>query len=262
MVALILVNDEGLLKSLFATLQLQRDVFSSLSMTFPSEKFQFKSSQIFEGLTKEEQQVLDSSSVTHHYKKGEILFREGGIATGIYFLKQGKVKKYKATNDNREQIFYVCNQGELMGYHALLSEEHYPDSAATLEDSEITFIPRENFLQVLDSSPILSKHLLKLLSHEFRVFINLITSLATKSVRERLALGLLIVNEKYQANGEENPAADINMSRSDLANMIGTAKETLVRLLHDFKDEQLIETNGKAIRILDKKGLVKVADFY
>src|ERR1043165_8469088 len=159
-------------------------------MPFPSEKFQFKSSRIFDGLTIEEQKILTTNSVTHRYKKGEILFREGGIATGIYFLKEGKVKKYKTTTDGREQIFYVCNQGELMGYHAMLSEEHYPDAAATIEDSEITFIPKENFLQVMDSSPLLSKHLLKLLSHEFRVFINLITSLATKSVRERLALGL------------------------------------------------------------------------
>ncbi|HYV93961.1 MAG TPA: Crp/Fnr family transcriptional regulator [Chitinophagales bacterium] len=231
-------------------------------MPFPSEKFQFKSSHIFEGLSNEEQQILTVNSVTHHYKKGEILFREGGIATGIYFLKKGKVKKYKTTNDDKEQIFYVCNQGELMGYHALLSEERYPDSAAIIEDAEVMFIPKENFLKVLDSSPVLSKWLLKLLSHEFRVFINLITSIATKSVRERLALGLLIVNEKYQGNGKENFPADINMSRGDLANMIGTAKETLVRLLHDFKDEQLIETSGRIIRILDKKGLVKVANFF
>jgi CRP-like cAMP-binding protein len=231
-------------------------------MPFPSEKFQFKSSHIFDGLTSEEQGILIANSTTHHYKKGEILFREGGISTGIYFLKEGKVKKYKSTSDGREQIFYICNQGELMGYHALLSQEHFPDSAATIENSEITFIPKENFLQVLDSSPLLSKWLLKLLSHEFSVFINLISSLATKSVRERLALGLLIVNEKYQISGKKNIPAEITMSRGDLANMIGTAKETLVRLLHNFKDEQLIETNGKIIRVIDKKGLVNVANFY
>jgi CRP-like cAMP-binding protein len=230
--------------------------------SFPSEKFQFKSSHFFAGLTKEEQAILMAHSVTHVYKKGEIIFREGSIPTGIYFLKEGKVKKYKTTNEGGEQIFYICNKGELMGYHAMFSEEHYPDSAATLEKSEITFFPKEDFLVVLNSSSELSKWLLKLLSHEFSVFINNITSLAKKSVRERLALGLLILNEKYKVNGNENAPSEINLSRGDLASMIGTAKETLVRLLHDFKDEELIETNGRMIKILDKKGLVKVANFY
>ncbi|HKR06824.1 MAG TPA: Crp/Fnr family transcriptional regulator [Bacteroidia bacterium] len=231
-------------------------------MSFPSEKFQFKSSQIFEGLTDDEKKMLTANSVTHNYKKGEIIFREGGIPMGIYFLKDGKVKKYKTTNEGGEQIFYICNQGELMGYHALLSESHYPDSAAAIENSKISFFPKDDFLVVLNSSPVLSKWLLKLLSHEFSVFINNITSLAKKSVRERLALGLLILNEKYAVNGNENTPSEINLSRGDLASMVGTAKETLVRLLHDFKDEKMIETNGRVIRILDKKSLVKVANFY
>lgn len=231
-------------------------------MTFPTDKFQFKSSHFFEGLTEEEQNILMSRSVTHVYNKGEIIFREGSIPLGIYFLKEGKAKKYKNTNEGGEQIFYICNKGELMGYHALLSEEHYPDSAATLEKAVITFFLKEDFLSVLNSSPVLSKWMLKLLSHEFSVFINNITSLAKKSVRERLALGLLILNEKYKVNVDSNLPSEINLSRGDLASMIGTAKETLVRLLHDFKDEKMIETNGRMIKVLDKKALVKLANFY
>lgn len=150
---------------------------------FLSENFRLKSDQIFEGLTANEQEALTRSGVTHLYKKGEIIFREGGIPTGIFYIKSGRVKKYKLTVKGGEQIFYVCSEGELLGYHALLGEDYYPDSAATIEDSEITFIPKESFMQVLRSSTVLSNRLLKALGHEFSLFINNITNLATKTVR-------------------------------------------------------------------------------
>jgi CRP-like cAMP-binding protein len=228
---------------------------------FHSENFQFKTDRIFEGLSLDDMETLRASSVTHQYKKGEIVFREGGIPTGIFYLKMGKVKKYKGTAKGEEQIFYVCTSGELLGYHALLSEEHYPDSAATIEESEITFIPKDKFLEVVKSSTILSNKLLKALAHEFSVFINGMTSLATKTVRERVALNLLILDAKFKTTDKLNVPVEINMSRGDLANMVGTAKETLVRLLQEFKRDGLIESDGRIIRILNKKELVKESNF-
>lgn len=227
---------------------------------FRSDSFRFNTKGIFEGLSAESLQRLDDASVTHSYKKGEIVFREGGIPSGIFYLVRGKVKKYKTTGKGTEQIFYVCTAGEFLGYHAVLSEEHYPDSAATIEDSEITSIPRENFLSVLHASPVLSNKLLKTLGHEFSVFINVITSLATKSVRERVALNLLILDEKFKREEKQEASGEINMSRADLANMVGTAKESLVRLLRQFKSEGLIESNGRIIRILNKKGIIREAN--
>ena len=99
---------------------------------FLSENFRLKTDQIFEGLTAEELDILIGSGVTHAYKKGEIIFREGGIPTGIFYINKGRVKKYKATAKGGEQIFYLCGEDELLGYHALLGEEYYPDSAATM----------------------------------------------------------------------------------------------------------------------------------
>ncbi|HEX8037971.1 MAG TPA: Crp/Fnr family transcriptional regulator [Chryseosolibacter sp.] len=203
---------------------------------------------------------LREASVTHLYKKGEMVFREGGIPAGIFYLVSGKVKKYKTTSRGSEQIFYVCAAGELLGYHAVLSGEHYPDSAATIQESEITFIPKESFLSVLQSSPVLSNKLLKTLGHEFSVFINSITSLATKSVRERVALNLLILDEKFRTEERQDTAGEINMSRTDLANMVGTAKETLVRLLQQFKKEGLIEARGRVIRVVNRKAIIKEAN--
>jgi CRP-like cAMP-binding protein len=227
----------------------------------PIDKFVFKNNSIFDSLSSEQQEVLNSHLVTHKYKQGQVLFYERGFPTGVHILKQGKVKKYKTGVDGKEQIFYICKEDEVMGYHALLSEEPYSDSAAAMEDCIVSFIPKEDFIKVLQSSSVLSNHLLKNLSHEFGVLINTITVLAQKSVRERLALSLLILKDKFMGNivGEE---VHIVLSRDDLANLVGTAKETLVRLLHDFKDDKLIRTEGKAIILLDVKALVKIANFY
>jgi CRP-like cAMP-binding protein len=225
---------------------------------FHSDNFNFKTTEIFDGLSAEEVRVLEGASVTHNYKKKEILFREGGIPAGIFHLKSGKVKKYKTTQKGAEQIFYICSSGELLGYHALLSEEYYPDSAATMQDCQISFIPKDVFLSVLLGSPLLANKLLKILAHEFSVFTNSITSLATKTVRERLALNLLILNEKFREGGHD--PANINMSRTDMANLVGTAKETLVRLLQDFKKENLIQADGLTIRIIDRRQLIQEAN--
>lgn len=225
----------------------------------PIEKFIFKNSSIFNDLTPEEQTMLQSHMVTLKYKKGQIVFHEGAFATAVYILKKGKIKKFKTGADGKEQIFYICREGETLGYHALISEECYSDSAVTMDNCVISVIPKEDFMAVLKSSNILSNHLLKNLSHEFGVLINTITILAQKTVRERLALYLLILKDKYREH--EEAEVNIILSRDDLANLIGTAKETLVRLLHDFKEEQLIKTEGKAIILLDTTALAKIANF-
>jgi len=229
-------------------------------MSILSENIRLKTDQLFEGLTTEELELLTGSGVTHRYRKGEIIFREGGIPTGIFYVQSGRVKKYKATINGGEQILYLCGEGELMGYHALLSEEFYPDSASTTEESQITFIPKDNFLKVLRSSSTLPNTLLKALAHEFSVFINSITNLATKTVRERLAFNLLLLDEKFKSPDYPNTPGNINLSRTDLANMVGTAKETLVRLLQDFKRAGLIEKTSKTIHLIDRKGMIKEAN--
>lgn len=229
---------------------------------FPIDKFHFRSNSILEGLPKEELTYLESKMISHKYKRGQNIFVEGTVPNGIYYLKKGKVKKYKSDQEGKQQIIYVCNEGELLGYPALLCDEPYPDSAAALEESHVNFIPKKDFLSVLDQSPELSKKLLINLSHEFGVLVNSIATFAHKSVRERLALSLLILKDKYRVNGQKDNPVEIVLPREDLANIIGVALETLVRLLHNFKDEGLIETEGRKIRILDLKGLVKVANFY
>ncbi len=149
--------------------------------------------------------------------------------------------------EGREQIIYVANSGELLGYHAILSSENYTDSAAVLEESTIAFIPREDFLEALNRSAVLNRRLLKTLSHEFAVLENSLTMFARRSVRERLALQLIIIREKYKVNFEPGMPVEINMSRDDLASLVGTARENVVRMLSEFKAEGTIETKGRKI---------------
>lgn len=232
------------------------------SENFPVSKFHFNSDSIFQGLPEEDMKSLESKMVIQKYKKGQNIFVEGAYPSGIFYVKEGRIKKYKANRDGREQIIYICNKGELLGYSALLSEEAYPDSAATLEDSVVGFISREVFLKVLGQSPAMSLRLLKNLSHEFGVLVNTIASFAHKSVRERLALSLLILKDKFDDGNAPEKPTEITLSREDLANIVGTAVETLVRVLHNFKDEGLIETQGRKIRIINENQLIKEADLY
>lgn len=230
--------------------------------SFPIDKFNFKSDSILEGLPEKDLAALKSKMISYKFKKGKMIFTEGTYPSGIFYLVKGKVKKFKADRDGREHIIYVCNSGELLGYPALLSEEQYSDSASALEDSVLDFIPKDDFFKILEQSPVLSTRLLKNLSHEFAVLENSIINFAHKSVRERLALSLLILKEKFRDKNNPNTSVEITLSREDLANVTGTVVETLVRLLHDFKDEGIIETEGRKIRILDAIKLVKVANFY
>lgn len=233
----------------------------SLKEIFPIDKWDFKRNSVITNLPPDELATLTANMTTQVYHKGEIIFREGGYATGIFFIQGGKAKKYKVDKEGKEQIIYVANTGEIMGYHALLAEEHYPDSAAALEDSEIAFIPKEDFFEVLQTSKVLPQRLLKTLSHEFFVLANGIALFAQRSVRERFATQLVLMREKYKENFTPGMTVEINMSREDLASLVGTARENILRILKDFKDEGILETKGRKIIIKDVNKLLAVANY-
>lgn len=233
----------------------------SLTGIFPIEKWDFRSESILAALSPEDLDLLTRNQTEQVYKKGEIIFREGAYPSGIYFLTSGKAKKYKIDGEGKEQIIYVANTGELIGYHAILSEDRYPDSAAALEKSTIGFIPKDDFLMVLQQSDTLSKRLLKTLSHEFAVLINGLTLFGQRSVRERLALQLVVLREKYKVDFHPGMPVVINMSRDDLASLVGTVRENVVRILTEFKQEEILKTQGRKIIILNVKKLVEIANY-
>lgn len=233
----------------------------SIQGRFPIDKWDFKSESILQDLPPEDLKSLLAHKSEDAYKKGEVIFREGAYPTGIFYITEGKVKKYKVDKDGKEQILYVANKGEIIGYHAILSEDRYPDAAAALEASVITFIPREDFLATIQSSSVLSKRLLKTLSHEFAVLTNNLSAFGHKTVRERLALHLIILREKYKVDFQPGDPVTINMRREDLAGIVGTARENVIRILKEFKEEHILETKGAQIIIHDIGKLIAIADW-
>ena len=233
----------------------------SIRNIFPIDKWDFKTESVLRDLPFEDLVMLESNKTEQVYKKGEIIFREGASPSGIFYITNGKVKKYKADKDGKEHIIYVANTGELLGYHAILAEGRYPDSAAALEESQIAFIPKEDFLETLQRSTVLSKRLLKLLSHEFGVLANSLSLFTQKSVRERLALQLIVLREKYKVNFQPGMPVEINMSRDDLASLVGTVRENVVRVLREFKEKGIVTTRGRKIIVNDVKMLIRIADY-
>jgi len=233
----------------------------SLTGIFPIDKWDFHSKTILAGLAEGELKQLMAHAREERYLKGEMIFREGDMPAGIYYIRSGVVKKYKIDGEGREHIFYIGCAGELIGYHAVLSNEPYADAAAALEDSLISFIPLSDFLAVLDSSPTLSRQLLKTLSHEFTVFINNMSVFAQRPVRERIAIALIILREKFKHSTKEGQPIMIKISRDDIANMSGTTRENVARALTDFREENIIATSGRKIEVIDIERLVNISNF-
>lgn len=195
---------------------------------------------------------LDSVKSCSFIKKGQSLFIEGGIPRGVYCINEGKVKIFTRGEEGKEQIIHLAKQGEIVGFRAMFSGDPYVVSAETLEESSVCFIAKNDFLDLIDTNSILRDGILKELSTELAERASFVTNMAQKSVRERLASILLILDNIYDDDF-------INLSREDLANYVGTATETLIRLLKDFKDDGVIKTHVRKIEIIDASELESIA---
>lgn len=211
----------------------------------------------FDSLSRNDLIDLSINKTCTFYKKGQTIFYEGKRPNGIFCLHYGKVKIYKNGYNGKEQIVRFATPGQLIGIRSLLGGVDYSASATTLEDSLICFISKQNFLHLLNKYPRISEQLMCELSQLLLEAEEKIISLAQKPVRERLAESLIILNKVYNADKSINNYT-LTLSREDLANIVGTATETVIRLLSDFKDEKLISTQGRKIMLLDIRGLKKV----
>lgn len=200
----------------------------------------------------DELEHLNSHRACNYYKKHQAVFLEGSFPRGVYCINQGLVKIFKRGDEGKEQIIHIAKAGEIVGFRAMFTEEPYKVGAAALEDCYICFIGKEDFLNLIESNPILRKGIIKELSKELADRADFITNMAQKSVRERLAFTMLILLDVF----DNEP---INLSREDLANFVGTATETLIRLLKDFKGEGIIEVQTRKIHVIDRQRLLSIA---
>jgi len=221
------------------------------------EKFDFKSDFLFKDISPMEGILIESQMEVITFIKGQYLFYEGGVPTGVFYVDSGKVKLSKTGLDGQEQIFYIYKSGDLLGYHAALGRDRYEDSAVTMEDCTIRFIPIAQFEHLRKNVSQLNLALLNNMGHEFGALANIIGVMAQKSQTIRLAVFLLLLEKKYTLpNGDP---AGISISREDLASLIGTSRESLGRSLKGMKDEGLIQINNKLILLKDKVKLLAMA---
>jgi len=212
--------------------------------------------------TPEQVELISKAKSCVHYKKGQVIFYEDNLAQGVYCLSAGVVKLVKSSEDGREQIIRFSQRGEFLGYRALIAEEPFVASAECVEDTVACFIPRDPFMQVLSQNPKINSEMMKSLCHELGIADEKIASLAHKTVRERLAETLLLLHKTFEedAKGDgDDTMIHIALPREDIANIVGTATETLIRLPSEFNKENLIELKGKRIRIVDEKKLERIA---
>lgn len=211
-----------------------------------------KKDSLFKSFCDEQVGGLNAVKTCAYYKKNQPLFLEGSLPRGVFCLNSGKVKVFARGEEGKEQIIHVAKEGEIVGFRAMFSEEPYKVTASTLEESNICFINKSDFLNLVDTNITLRNGIMKELSSELANRVTYITNMAQKSVRGRLAFALILLEEIYSCEM-------INLTREDLANFVGTATETLIRLLKDFKEEDIIQTHGRKIEVLDREALLKIS---
>lgn len=221
-----------------------------------------KALSFFSELDKFDLKTLSENKTCYFYKKGHIIFYEGRISTGVYCLEQGRAKIYRIGMDGKEQILRLATPGSMLGIRALLNEERYSASAATLEDSVICFINKSYFFHLMNKYPKMNAEIVSYLCKLLKEAEDKIISIAQKPVRERLAESLLILNRVFKPNGSSEIKHNISLPREDLANIVGTATETIIRLLHDFKEEKMIEIKGRSIILTNVDKLKKTAKIF
>jgi CRP/FNR family transcriptional regulator len=215
------------------------------------------SSDLFSGLPDEQLDALCRISVTRLYKKGETIFSEGEPGTGFYIAETGMIKIYKLSFEGKEHILHIFGPGEPFGEVPVFTGKPFPASAMALKESRVLLFPRNDFIDLLTRDPSLSLNMLGVLSMRLRQFTVQIENLALKEVPGRLAAHLIWLSRDQ--NNRERVTLDI--SKGQLASLMGTIPETLSRIMAKMNGHQLIEVQGRDILILNFDGLKDLADF-
>jgi len=214
--------------------------------------------QLFKKLTEDEFNRLNFEKTCSIYKKGTIIYREGSRLTGFFCVTRGIIKIYKTGIDGKEQIIRFAKKGEIIAYRSLLSQELACTTAKVIDEAALCHIPYQTLLYLIQSNWQFSHHMLQIVCRELREANDYITDIAQKTVRERLAEVLLLLKENFDLDNHNT--LQISLTREELANMVGTATESVIRLLSEFKSDKLIELQGRKIKFLDIPSLTRVAN--
>ena len=210
----------------------------------------------FKGLSDEELDSLRTITVERHYQRGQLVFSDGEEGNGFYLVVSGKVKVYKVSPEGKEKILHILGPGEPIGQVAVFAGESFPANAEAIAASKLLFFPRKAFVDLIHARPSLALNMLAILSDRLREFTVQIENLSLKEVPSRLASYLLFLSEKE--NGADT--LTLNISKAQLASVIGTIPETLSRILNKMSAKNLITVNGRTIRLADRDKLELLAE--
>jgi CRP/FNR family transcriptional regulator, polysaccharide utilization system transcription regulator len=212
---------------------------------------------VFNNLPLAQLEEMNQAKTCQEFKKGEIIFKEGGIPHGVFCIHHGKIKLFKTGTEGKAQIIRFAKDGDLIGYRSLLCNESLNATAECLDDTTVCFIPKTTLLQMISSCGGLSMSIMKATCHELGEASRILTNLVQKNITERVAEVLLILKANFGL--DEDKTIQVILTREDLANMVGTATESVIRVLSKFNADGLIELHGKNIRLIDIPELTRIA---
>jgi CRP/FNR family transcriptional regulator len=210
---------------------------------------------LFEGLPENQLTDLGSIAVTKTFKRGNVIFNENEPGLGFYVVTSGKVKIFKLSSEGKEQILHIFGAGEPFGEAPVFEGKRFPAHAMALEDSEVLYFPRVAFIDLVKRNPSLAISMLAVLSKRLRRFAALVEDLSLREVPARLAAHLVFMSENTGSKNE----LSLDISKTQLAGLLGTIPETLSRVLTKIAKKGLIDIQGPNIRILDRQALVDLA---
>jgi len=207
-------------------------------------------------LNKDELLRMAECKTSYTIKKGEPIFEEGEVTNGIYCIKDGVCKLSKLSDNGKDQIVKLVKPGELLGQRSMISDEPANLSAVALEDMEVCFIPRSEVMQFFTQNNQFSMNVMRTICDDLKGADDHMVNMAQKTVRQRLGETLIYLEETFGKN--EDGSLHIQLSREELAGMIGTATESCIRLLSELNKSEYIELIGKKIKLLDKNKLKRL----
>ncbi len=209
-------------------------------------------------MSKEELREVSSTKTTKKIRKGESLFEEGDKLKGVYCVRDGVSKLSKLSANGKDQIVKLATKGEVMGQRSVIAEESANLSAVAVNDMEVCFIPKEVIVNSLHKNPNFTFEVLRHMAHDLREADDVIVNMSQKTVKQRIAEAFLYLKVNYGEDAEGY--LSLTLSREDIANVVGTATESCIRIISEFKKKGLLKGSGKKLGIADEKKLRDLVD--
>jgi len=215
---------------------------------------------VFKNLNPEQLESVNFEKSCRLYKKGDIIYHEGNRTSGFYCISSGIIKVFKTGIEGREQIIRFVKKGDILGYRSLISKEAACSTAKVIEDAVMCFIPSEILFSLVKSNIDFAMEIMQRTAKELGESNKFLVDMAQKNVRERLASVLIMLAETFEL--DDNKILQINLTREELANIVGTATESVIRLLSEFKQDDLIDLKGRKIIIKNLDELEEISTMY